>query len=83
MVRLVGSDGRPLPEALQGPLLGAAAPPPTRTGAVAASTNILQCDAVRVQLVLLDFGLAEELTPNVRHHFISFLHHIMSGKCRA
>ncbi|KXZ56229.1 hypothetical protein GPECTOR_1g2 [Gonium pectorale] len=33
----------------------------------------------RVQLVLLDFGLAEELTPTVRYHFISFLHHLMRG----
>lgn len=32
-----------------------------------------------VQLVLLDFGLAEELTPAVRHHFISFLHHLLAG----
>ena len=32
-----------------------------------------------LQLVLLDFGLAEELSPSVRHHFISFLHCIASG----
>jgi predicted unusual protein kinase regulating ubiquinone biosynthesis (AarF/ABC1/UbiB family) len=31
------------------------------------------------QLVLLDFGLAEELTPEVRHHFISFLMAISAG----
>lgn len=31
------------------------------------------------QLVLLDFGLAEELTAEVRHHFISFLTAISSG----
>ena len=36
--------------------------------------------AASVQLVLLDFGLAEELTPVVRHHFISFLHHLMRGR---
>ncbi|GAX75750.1 hypothetical protein CEUSTIGMA_g3193.t1 [Chlamydomonas eustigma] len=33
----------------------------------------------RTQLVLLDFGLAEELTPRVRHHFISFLTAICAG----
>ena len=32
-----------------------------------------------LQLVLLDFGLAEELTPPVRVHFISFLHYIAKG----
>ena len=35
---------------------------------------------LRTQLVLLDFGLAEELTPEVRHHFVSFLNAICSGK---
>jgi aarF domain-containing kinase len=35
-----------------------------------------------LQLVLLDFGLAEELTPRVRHHFISFLMHIGGGNGR-
>jgi aarF domain-containing kinase len=29
--------------------------------------------------VLLDFGLAEQLTPQVRHHFISFLNAISAG----
>ena len=33
-----------------------------------------------VQLVLLDFGLAEELSPVVRHHFISFLQHLLRGE---
>ena len=33
----------------------------------------------QLQLILLDFGLAEELTPTVRHHFISFLHMIAAG----
>lgn len=33
----------------------------------------------RLQLVLLDFGLAEELSPPVRRHFISFLHCICKG----
>ena len=38
-------------------------------------------EAVRgqLQLILLDFGLAEELTPTVRFHFISFLHMIAAG----
>jgi aarF domain-containing kinase len=31
------------------------------------------------QLVLLDFGLAEQLTPTVRHHFVSFLNAISAG----
>ncbi|GFH27996.1 ABC1 domain-containing protein [Haematococcus lacustris] len=35
--------------------------------------------ALRAQLVLLDFGLAEELSPRVRHHFISFLNCIAAG----
>lgn len=35
---------------------------------------------LRTQLVLLDFGLAEELSSDVRHHFISFLNSICSGK---
>lgn len=38
--------------------------------------------AERVELVLLDFGLAEELTPAVRRHFISFLHYIARGACQ-
>ena len=29
--------------------------------------------------MLLDFGLAEELTPRVRKHFLSFLHAICAG----
>ncbi|KAK9908907.1 hypothetical protein WJX75_004527 [Coccomyxa subellipsoidea] len=33
----------------------------------------------QLQLILLDFGLAEELTPRVRKHFISFLHAISKG----
>ncbi|KAF6250401.1 ABC1 family-domain-containing protein [Scenedesmus sp. NREL 46B-D3] len=35
--------------------------------------------ALKAQLVLLDFGLAEELTDEVRHHFISFLSAISAG----
>lgn len=35
---------------------------------------------VPLQMTLLDFGLAEELTPSVRHHFISFLHAIAAGE---
>ena len=33
----------------------------------------------QLQLILLDFGLAEELTPTIRHHFISFLNNIAAG----
>jgi aarF domain-containing kinase len=32
-----------------------------------------------VQVILLDFGLAEELTPRVRRHFIGFLNAISAG----
>lgn len=34
---------------------------------------------VRPRLVLLDFGLAEALTPPVRVRFISFLNHVVAG----
>ncbi|CAM6099488.1 unnamed protein product [Calypogeia fissa] len=33
----------------------------------------------KIQLVLLDFGLAEELTPVVRYHFLSFIMMIGAG----
>ncbi|KAG6546582.1 hypothetical protein Mapa_011771 [Marchantia paleacea] len=33
----------------------------------------------KLQLVLLDFGLAEELSPSVRHHFLSFIMMIGDG----
>ncbi|MEW5303193.1 MAG: hypothetical protein WDW36_005909 [Sanguina aurantia] len=39
----------------------------------------LSAPGLRPQLVLLDFGLAEELTQTVRHHFVSFLNTICSG----
>lgn len=39
-----------------------------------------RCQQVPLQMTLLDFGLAEELTPAVRHHFISFLQSISSGE---
>lgn len=45
----------------------------------ARSTTRAQSAAVSAQLVLLDFGLAEQLTPEVRHHFISFLMAISAG----
>ena len=38
---------------------------------------------VCVAQILLDFGLAEELTPRVRRHFISFLHAISKGDAAA
>eukprot|EP00850_Spirogloea_muscicola_P004726 SM000020S06076 [mRNA] locus=s20:890226:896111:+ [translate_table: standard] len=37
----------------------------------------------KLQLVLLDFGLAEELSPRVRHHFLSFISMIGLGNGRA
>jgi hypothetical protein len=39
----------------------------------------LNKDDLRAQIVLLDFGLAEELTPDVRQRFISFLNCIPAG----
>lgn len=69
----------------------------THTNACFAANNfpsLLQTDKVnaehksleeirsQLQLVLLDFGLAEELTPRVRKHFISFLHMISAGNGR-
>lgn len=36
-------------------------------------------DVAGLQLILLDFGLVVELTPEMRHRFISFLFHIASG----
>lgn len=35
--------------------------------------------AARVEIVLLDFGLCEELNGMTRHHFLSFLSHMASG----
>ena len=35
-----------------------------------------------MELILLDFGLAEELTPRVRRHFISFFNAIAAGNGR-
>jgi hypothetical protein len=39
-----------------------------------------QSEKERARLILLDFGLAEELTPEVRYRFISFLNHIVGGE---
>lgn len=54
---------------------------------VALSANVsanptLQCPHMLLHPPSLpsDFGLAEELTPPVRHHFISFLHMISRGE---
>lgn len=54
---------------------------------VALSANVsanptLQCPHMLLHPPSLpsDFGLAEELTPPVRHHFISFLHMISCGE---
>jgi hypothetical protein len=44
------------------------------------ASDFLQANSSAAQIVLLDFGLAEQLTPPVRKHFISFLNHISSGK---
>lgn len=53
-----------------------------QTDKVAAEEKSLSEIRSQLQLVLLDFGLAEELTPRVRKHFISFLHMISSGNGR-
>ncbi len=50
---------------------------PASTPATAPTTS--HGGALRPQLVLIDYGLAEELTPDVRTHFISFLNCIASG----
>jgi hypothetical protein len=44
------------------------------------ASDFLQGNSSAAQIVLLDFGLAEQLTPPVRKHFISFLNHISSGE---
>jgi aarF domain-containing kinase len=44
--------------------------------------NIMVRPTVRgddIQLVLLDYGLAEQLTPEVRRHFVGFLNCICAG----
>ncbi|KAL0050818.1 hypothetical protein WJX82_007739 [Trebouxia sp. C0006] len=52
------------------------------TDKVSAEHKSLEEIRSQLQLVLLDFGLAEELTPRVRKHFISFLHMISAGNGR-
>ncbi|KAL3147271.1 hypothetical protein ABBQ32_002762 [Trebouxia sp. C0010 RCD-2024] len=52
------------------------------TDRVSAEHKSLEEIRSQLQLVLLDFGLAEELTPRVRKHFISFLHMISAGNGR-
>jgi predicted unusual protein kinase regulating ubiquinone biosynthesis (AarF/ABC1/UbiB family) len=47
---------------------------------VAPPRQPLNKDDLRAQIVLLDFGLAEELTPDVRTRFISFLNCIPAGR---
>ena len=53
-----------------------------QTDRVGAENKPLEEIRSQLQLVLLDFGLAEELTPRVRKHFISFLHMISAGNGR-
>ena len=53
-----------------------------QTDKVSAEHKSLEEIRSQLQLVLLDFGLAEELTPRVRKHFISFLHMISAGNGR-
>ena len=48
-------------------------------GVPTAARNALERPARSAAQVLLDFGLAEELTPRVRKHFLSFLHAICAG----
>ncbi len=56
--------------------------PLLQTDKVSAEHKSLEEIRSQLQLVLLDFGLAEELTPRVRKHFISFLHMISAGNGR-
>jgi aarF domain-containing kinase len=56
--------------------------PPAPHGASAqqqAADSSSSSNSESAQLVLLDFGLAEQLTATVRHHFISFLNAISAG----
>ena len=53
-----------------------------QTDKVGAEEKSLSEIRSQLQLVLLDFGLAEELTPRVRKQFISFLHMISAGNGR-
>lgn len=53
-----------------------------RDGGVLSVATAAEAVKGGLQLVLLDFGLAEELTPTVRRHFISFLHMIAKGQFR-
>jgi predicted unusual protein kinase regulating ubiquinone biosynthesis (AarF/ABC1/UbiB family) len=46
---------------------------PTELSDCYGSGNENRESSERLQLVLLDFGLAEELPPQVRYHFISFI----------
>jgi aarF domain-containing kinase len=46
---------------------------------LAGGSSSSQQPALEAQLVLLDFGLAEQLTDEVRYHFISFLNAISAG----
>jgi aarF domain-containing kinase len=56
------------------------APPPARGGRGGGAAPAACGGAKeRARIVLLDFGLAEELTPEVRHRFISFLNQIVAG----
>ncbi|EFJ43831.1 hypothetical protein VOLCADRAFT_106661 [Volvox carteri f. nagariensis] len=73
--RAAGKDsrGRGANEAAAAPVMS------DSLDAAASAAAAAAVAAARVQLVLLDFGLAEELTPVVRHHFISFLHHMLRG----
>ncbi|KIZ02761.1 hypothetical protein MNEG_5201 [Monoraphidium neglectum] len=54
---------------------------PTRGGGDGGGTKGEGAAAARerARLVLLDFGLAEELTPEVRYRFLSFLNQIVAG----
>jgi hypothetical protein len=52
---------------------------PTGSSSPGASSSSGADSPEAAQLVLLDFGLAEQLTPQVRHHFISFLNAISAG----
>jgi len=61
-------------------LLGGGDPASSSGGnAVVTGGNASASPRQRAQLILLDFGLAQRLTPDVRYRFISFLNRIVSG----
>ena len=51
----------------------------SRSSSTSSSRSSSRSTEVKAQLVMLDFGLAQELSPQERQHFISFIMNIGSG----